>query len=104
MARDKLPSIPRAYRKRLKAAGEQIGLGADYRVVAARFIDAGLSRSGAGEGSRAERLTEVLDAKGYASEEELVEHLLVLGLQEVEQPDVDPEVLKKRLRGLGYID
>lgn len=104
MARDKLPSIPRAYRKRLKAAGEQLGLGADYKLVAARFIDAGLSRSGAGEGTRADRIVEVLDAKGYATEAEVVEHLLVLGLQEVEQPDVDPDVLKARLRGLGYID
>ncbi len=50
------------------------------------------------------RLNAVVVDQGYSSIDELVEHLLQRGLHAYEDAPNDPEQLKARLRGLGYIE
>jgi len=95
--------IPRSLRGRLRdvAARHQLG---PPESAALHFVERGLDRYGTPPGPLAGRLRWAIEAQGYSSEAELVEHLLLRGLRAYEEPVRSPEELAARLRGLGYID
>jgi hypothetical protein len=95
--------IPRSLRGRLRDVAARHQLGAP-EAVAHHFVERGLDHYGAPAGPLAGRLTWAVDDQGYASEAELIEHLLLRGLRAYEEPAHSPEELAARLRGLGYID
>ena len=103
MKADDAISVPRSVRARLRAVAAQHRLGTPAQA-ALHFVDRGLDRYGAPDGPRAGRLTWAVEAQGYSSLAELVEHLLLRGLSAYEEPSGSPEELAARLRGLGYID
>lgn len=100
---DRAISIPRFLRARLRQVSEHHRLEAPD-ALARRFVDRGLDHQGAPPGPRADRLRWMVDEHGYASEGEVLEHLLLRGLRAYEEPTRSPEELAARLRGLGYID
>jgi hypothetical protein len=103
MSDDDQLSIPRRLRARVRAVAGQHNLGpAD--AAARHFIVRGLDRHGAPPGALGERLRWAVEAQGYASEEELIEHLVLRALRAYEEPVHSAEELAARLRGLGYID
>ncbi|RMH39035.1 MAG: hypothetical protein D6689_17815 [Deltaproteobacteria bacterium] len=96
---------PRALKKRLKAVAAKHDFdGVD--AVVHHFIDRGLKQYERGEppADLAARLDAVVDEQGYSSRDELIEHLLLRGLDAYEDAPDDPEKLRERLRGLGYIE
>jgi hypothetical protein len=95
--------IPKDLRGRLADVGKKNGH-ASADAFALHLVERGLARLGAGEGELDARLERAVDERGYSSREELIEHLLETGLDAYDAPDLDPEKLKARLRGLGYID
>lgn len=96
--------IPAQLRNRLEVVGVAHALG-DAEQTARQFVIKGLQACGADASSTFDRqLAHVVDEQGYASADELVEHLLVRGLRAYEEPSADPKQLEARLRGLGYID
>ena len=51
-----------------------------------------------------ERLKKVVEVAGYSSVEEFVTHVLERELNELDPGgDQDPEAMREKLRGLGYI-
>ena len=50
-----------------------------------------------------EKVTAYAQAAGYASPEELVVHAVEKEIAAIESADIDDDV-RRRLRGLGYID
>ena len=50
-----------------------------------------------------ERAERVLEAAGYASVEEFVQHVLERELDKLDQGGADEEEIRKRMQGLGYI-
>ena len=94
---------PKPLRSRLR----QVARAHDFdseRAVIEHFIERGLQACGVADvGDRAAALDRVVEDKGYSSREELIEHLLLRGLRAYEEPG-DPDALRARLRGLGYID
>jgi hypothetical protein len=95
--------IPRDLRDRLRdvAARHQLGTPDE---AARHFMVRGLDRYGAPPGPLRVRVAYAVEAQGYSSEAELIEHLLLRGLRAYEEPTTSPEELAARLRGLGYID
>lgn len=92
-------SIPREYRERLSAAARRHGF-ASAKALGELFVERGLKKLG----TTAEQLGAIVESQGYSSEAELIEHLLERGLGAYESGETDPEKLKARLRGLGYLD
>ena len=72
--------------------------------VAVATVAKGLDQYGTPPGELAMRLAHAVESQGYASEDELIEHLLLRGLRAYEEPASSPEQLAARLRGLGYIE
>ncbi len=97
--------IPRDYRARLKTTGRAHGFkgDADFGL---HLVDRGLRQypDGDSEAPLTDRLEAVVDAMGYSSRGELIEHLLERGLGAYETASTDPAKLEERLRGLGYMD
>ena len=96
---------PRSLKHRLKAVAKNHGFGGVDAVIE-HFIARGLSHYETPKrtGDLGTRLNAVVVDQGYSSIDELVEHLLQRGLQAYEDAPNDPEQLKARLRGLGYIE
>jgi hypothetical protein len=96
-------TIPRAVRDELRdvASRHRLGSAAD---AALHFVSRGLDHAGTPPGALADRLDHAVEAQGYSSSEELVEHLIRRGLRAYQEPAASPEALAARLRGLGYID
>jgi hypothetical protein len=95
---------PRALKARLKAVGATHKLGSIDDVVY-HFVSRGLLQYGvSAETAPEEALERVVDDQGYASRDELIEHLLLRGLDAYEAAVDGPEKLEERLRGLGYIE
>jgi hypothetical protein len=95
--------IPRDLRERITEVAAKHSLGSPQEA-ASNFVARGLDRYGAPTGELAQRLAHAVESQGYASEAELVEHLLLRGLRAYEEPTTSPEQLQARLRGLGYIE
>ena len=95
--------IPGFLKARLKAVVAQHDF-ASIDALAVHFVDKGLTVYGIAGGELGERIDSAVDAQGYASSAELIEHLLVRGLRAYEEVNDDPERLAERLRGLGYIE
>lgn len=95
--------IPQDLRGRMKDVAAKHGLGTAQQA-ANMFVAKGLDQYQTPTGTLAVRLTFAVESQGYASEEELVEHLLARGLRAYEEPASSPEQLAARLRGLGYIE
>jgi hypothetical protein len=95
--------IPRDLRRRLRDVAAKHGLGS-VQEAATQFVVRGLDHHDVPPGTLAVRLAHAVEAQGYSSAEELVEHLLLRGLRAYEAPAASPEQLAARLRGLGYID
>lgn len=102
MSKDDI-AIPRDLRGRIKDVAAKHSLGSP-QDAARHFVERGLDKYGAPPGALAARLDHAVESQGYASKEELVEHLLLRGLRAYEEPVSSPEQLAARLRGLGYID
>jgi hypothetical protein len=100
---DQSVKIPRDLRGRLKEVAAKHSLGS-AQDAANHFVATGLDRYGTPAGQLAIRLAHAVEAQGYSSEEELIEHLLTRGLRAYEEPASSPEALAARLRGLGYIE
>lgn len=95
--------IPSSYKPRINAAAKEHGFpSAD--AFTRTLIERGLKALGATAADVPGQMTEIVESLGYSSEEELVEHLLERGLSAYESNEKDPEKLRARLRGLGYID
>jgi hypothetical protein len=96
---------PKHLKKRLRAVGKQHDLGSVDDVVH-HMVSRGLLQYDDVDHSAdlGRQLNVVVVEMGYSSIDELIEHLLVRGLGAYEQPDADPERMRERLRGLGYID
>ena len=95
--------IPRPLKSRLKAVAARHDF-ASIDELAVHFVDKGLTVYGVDGADLCARIDEAVDAQGYASSAELIEHLLVRGLRAYEQVEDDPQRLEERLRGLGYIE
>lgn len=96
---------PKKFQDRLKQAATRHKMG-HVNTFAVHLVERGL-RSYKGidaEASLGERLEIVCEHFGYSSVDELTEHLLERGLMAFEEEAVDPEALKARLKGMGYID
>ena len=102
MAKDKI-KIPRSLKGRLKKVAKEHKF-ESAEDLAMHFVDRGLKVYGAEQGELGDRIEQAVDNQGYSSDDELIEHLLLRGLQAYEEAPDDPEALKERLRGLGYID
>lgn len=96
-------TIPPALRDDLRdvAARHHLGSAGD---AALHFVTRGLDQYGAPPGPLADRVAQAVEAQGYSSDEELIEHLIRRGLRAYQEPAASPEALAARLRGLGYID
>jgi hypothetical protein len=95
--------IPRDLKSRLKDVVAKHDLGSPQQA-ANHFVAKGLDQYGTPPGELAMRLAHAVESQGYASEDELIEHLLLRGLRAYEEPASSPEQLAARLRGLGYIE
>jgi hypothetical protein len=104
MSKDQIKiKIPRDLHHRIKAIAAKHGLGS-AQDAARHFVVTGLDRYGAPAGSIVLRIAHAVESQGYASGDELIEHLLLRGLRAYEEPTNSPEELAARLRGLGYIE
>ena len=102
MSKDSV-KIPRDLDYRMRQVAAKHGLGS-AQDAARHFVVTGLDRYGAPPGSIASRVAHAVESQGYASDAELVEHLLLRGLRAYEEPTSSKEELAARLRGLGYIE
>jgi len=96
---------PRSLKGRLRAVAKQHDFDSTDAVVQ-HFLVRGLAHYRVE--ARPDEIDHQLDAvvvdQGYSSRDELIEHLMLRGLDAYESSETDPDKLKERLRGLGYID
>ncbi len=97
--------IPKALRGRLQETAKKHGF-ASAEAFADHLIEKGMKVHQVPDPAAPldRQLQFVVDERGYSSKEEVIEHLLERGLKAYDTTDVDPEALKARLRGLGYIE
>lgn len=96
---------PKELKRRLRAVAARHSLGS-ADDVALEFVRRGLSLHKELDASapihlQLEQATRQL---GYSSTDEMIEHLIERALLAYEDAPDDPEALKQRLRGLGYLD
>lgn len=95
--------IPRPLKRRLRDVAKNHEF-ESIDALALHFVDRGLLRYGELTGDLDDRIEAAVDQQGYSSRVELIEHLLLRGLRAYEDAPDDPEALRERLKGLGYIE
>jgi metal-responsive CopG/Arc/MetJ family transcriptional regulator len=97
--------IPKNLKDRLDAVAKNHGF-ESRDVLAAHFVERGLKQFTFldAKASVDNQIEHVVEERGYSSDAEVIEHLLLRGLRAYEENQHDPKKLEERLRGLGYID